>query len=166
MPKMLQKNERTTTATSAPVRPTQLILDGDFIGKAVEFIKDAKGEILLCAYAWRWYTNEPFIGIQMFNIELLKAHNRGVRVRCILNNQLMYAQFTAQGFQCRYVERGRVLHTKAIVVDHKTIVLGSHNLTKRATTDNYEASVAIQDFEVIAQFRKYFDTMWSASNAS
>ena len=166
MSKMLQKNERAVGATSPPVRSTELILDNAYILKAAEFIKDAKSEVRLCAYAWRWYRNEPEIGIQKFNIELLRAHSRGVRVRCLVNNFAMFKYFTTLGFKCRYVDRTRMLHTKALAIDNKTLILGSHNLTKRANSDNFEASIATQEFEVVAQFSEYFDSMWAVANES
>lgn len=166
MPKVLQKDERAIGATSPPVRTTELILDNAYILKAAEFVKDAKSEVVLCAYAWRWYQNEPEIGIQKFNIELLRAHGRGVRVCCLVNNYTMFKYFTTLGFKVKYVDRTRMLHTKAIAIDQKTLVLGSHNLTKRANSDNFEASIATQDFEVVAQFVEYFNRMWAVANES
>lgn len=166
MHKMLQENERAIGATSPIVQSNELILDNSYTLKTMEFIKDAKSEIRLCAYAWRWYRNEPQIGIQKFNIELLRAHQRGVRVRCLVNNYAMFKCFTTLGFKCRYVDRTRMLHTKALVIDTKTLVLGSHNLTKRANSDNFEASIATQEFEMIAQFSEYFDRMWDVAHES
>lgn len=166
MSKVLQENAGPTSGIGAPVRPTELILDRRFCEKAIEFVKDAKSEIRLCAYAWRWYPSEPGTGIQKFNIELKRAVFRGIKVRCLLNNYSMWKQFSDLGFDCRYVDRNRFLHTKAIVVDRKTLVLGSHNLTKRATGANFEASIAIQEFEPIEQFVEYFDKMWEACHKS
>lgn len=165
MLKGLQTDERETRAIEAPVQPVRLILDSDFIKIASAFVSDAQAEIRICAYAWRWYPSEPEIDIQKFNILLMRAQQRGVRIKCLVNNFTMYKYFTQLGFVCKFVDRTRMLHTKAIVIDQNTIILGSHNLTKRANGDNFEASVAIQDFEVINQFTTYFEKMWEVSNA-
>lgn len=149
-------------ATSPLVRTTELILDKAYTEKAIEFIKDAKSEIMLCAYAWRWYSNEPEIGIQKFNIELKKAQMRGVTVRCILNNETMASYFATLGFKTLAVQPTRMMHTKALLIDSKTLILGSHNFTKRANTDNYEASIATQEPEACLQFQQYFDRLWVA----
>lgn len=162
----LQNNAGGDRETATLVRPVELILDRAFTAKAQSFIDDAEREVRLCAYAWRWYANEPQIDIQKFNVSLLRAVQRGVRIKCLVNNFSMYSYFTSLGFTCRFVDRTRMLHTKAIVIDTKTLILGSHNLTKRANTDNFEASVAIQDYEVVQQFSTYFDKMWEVSNAS
>lgn len=166
MSKLLQKNEGRACEAGAAVQPVELILDRDFIGKAASFVKGAKSEIRIFAYAWRWYENEPELDIQKFNIEVLKATRRGVKVRAIVDTFAIFKEMSARGIACRYLEPVRTVHTKAIMIDDKTLIIGSHNLTKRATEGNFEASVAIQDYSTIDQFRRYFDIMWSVCNAS
>ena len=162
MSEMLQINAGKTKGTSATVWPTRLILDNDYTAQAIAIVKDAKTEIRLCAYAWRWYENEPEIGIQKLNIELLRAVRRGVIVRALVDTDALMRRFTSLGFNCRSVVNNRMLHTKAICVDRSSLVVGSHNLTKRANTDNYEVSILTQDFEPLAQFVDYFDRMWAS----
>lgn len=162
MSERLQTIQRPSGANDSVVQSTKLIIDNEFAKVAAQFISDAKFEVRLCAYAWRWYENEPEIAIQQFNIELLRAHNRGVKVRCLVDTEALRQKMKLYGFNCRSVVNTRMLHTKAISVDSKTIMLGSHNLTKRATTDNYEMSILTQEFEPVAQFNDYFDRMWAS----
>ena len=156
----LQANAGHDLGSSAAVRPTQIILDNSYALKAKAFVLDAVSEIRLCAYAWRWYDSEPALEIQQFNIELLRAAKRGVQVRVLVDTEAMSKRFGSLGFNVRSVQPTRMLHTKALAIDQKTLVVGSHNLTKRANSDNYEISVAIQDHEPIAQFVSYFDRLW------
>ena len=116
----------------------------------------------MCAYAWRWYENEPEIGIQKLNIELLLARSRGVKVRCMVDNLTQKERFATLGFDVRSVSNTRMLHTKAFCIDAKTLIIGSHNMTKRATTDNYEMSILTQEPEPCLQFIDYFDKMWDS----
>lgn len=162
----LQKNDGGAGAVATPVQSTKLILNNDYARMAAEFVTDAKSEIRLCAYAWRWYANEPETDIQKFNIALFRACRRGVTVRCLVNNQKMAVYFRRFGFKCRFVEPNRMLHVKAIAIDRKTLVLGSHNLTKRANGDNYEVSIVTQEYEDVAQFSDWFDAMWDSMNES
>lgn len=156
----LQKTTRRYSKISSAVRPAEIILDNNYAVKARAFVLDATSEIRLCAYAWRWYDSEPALPIQQFNIELLRAALRGVQVRVLVDTEAMAARFKTLGFDARAVQPTRMLHTKAIVIDRHTLILGSHNLTKRANSDNYELSVALQDFEVVDQFINYFDRLW------
>lgn len=162
MLKGLQTIRGTARKDTGAVQSTELIIDNDYAAKAREFVMDAHGEIRLCAYAWRWYENEPEIDIQKLNIELLRAKIRGVHVRCLVDTEAMELRFATLGFDVRCVVNTRMLHTKAIGIDDKTLILGSHNMTKRATTDNYEMSIATQEFHVVAGFNDYFDRMWSS----
>lgn len=162
MLKRLQDNARTDRANGTIVRPVEIILDNTYAKKAKAFVLDAQREVRVCAYAWRWYDSEPELALQQFNIELLRAARRGVQVRVLVDTETMAQRFAALGFNVRSVQPTRMLHTKALVIDDKTLVIGSHNLTKRANSDNYEISVAIQDFESVAQFITYFDALWGS----
>lgn len=142
--------------------PTELILDNDYAGKLAAFVDDAQREIRLCAYAWRWYVNEPEIAIQKLNIALITAYARGVKVRALVDTEAQADTFKKLGFQCRSVVNTRMLHTKAFCIDSRTLVIGSHNMTKRATTDNYEMSIATQDVDCVTLFDDYFDRMWDS----
>lgn len=156
----LQENAGRYSSTSTPVRPTQIILDGDYTKKAIEMVKGAQSEIRLCAYAWRWYDSEPGTGIQQLNLELLRAIGRGLQVRCLVDTEVVADTFRRIGFDTRSVVPTRMLHTKALAIDRKTLVIGSHNLTKRANSDNYECSMVTQEVEPVLQFIEYFDRMW------
>lgn len=160
MLKTLQRDERPNGATERTVRTTTLVIDSGYTTVAIDVIKKAKTELRLCAYAWRWYENEPEIGIQRLNMELLRAQKRGVIVRCLVDTEYLKAQMKARGFDVRSVHPKRMLHTKAICADVDKLLIGSHNLTKRANTDNYEMSVLSNEFEVCAQFVEYFDKIW------
>lgn len=166
MSKGLQENARRDRTNGTTFRPTELVLDHAYTGKAQEFVKNAKSEILVCAYAWRWYSNQPEIGIQKLNMALYEAQKRGVRVRVLCSGYRIHTLLRTFRFDSRYVERTRMLHTKAICIDNKTLIVGSHNLTKRANTDNYEVSVAIQETEPILQFKEYFEKIWERSHAT
>lgn len=164
--KVLQENDGTIRSTSPTNGSTRLILGDEFCDKVIEFIKDAKNEIFICAYAWRWYYNDPGISIQKLNIELLHAQRRGVKINVIVDTYQMWCVFTSVGFKSRYVDKSKTMHSKAISIDNKTLVIGSHNYTKRATSDNYEASLAVQDYEVVAQFKEYFYRVWAVAHES
>jgi phosphatidylserine/phosphatidylglycerophosphate/cardiolipin synthase-like enzyme len=166
MSERLQENARRHSGVSQVVRPVEVILSNEYSSKAIAFIREAKSEIFICAYAWRWYENEPEIGIQRLNVEIMRAKARGVRVRALVDGYKVFQFVKNLGIDCRYVERSKMLHAKAICTDKKTLILGSHNLTKRANQDNIEMSVAIQDTEAILQFYTYFEKIWTLSNES
>lgn len=166
MSERLQSDGRTTRITSTPYGAVELILDQYYIDRIISILETAKGEIRICAYAWRWYSAEPELAMQKFNVALLRAQKRGVRVRALVDTLSMKSALEQYGIAARYVSRKRMLHTKAICSGVDVLILGSHNLTKRATSYNYEASLLTTDFEVCMQFVTYFDSIWAAANES
>lgn len=160
MSERLQELERSTGEVSTVNVPVEYLIDEEYAKSVVESVKNAKSEILVCAYAWRWYENQPEIDIQKLNIAVMQASFRGIRVRCIVDNFTIYNMLKKNGIPARYTPQNKMLHTKAICIDSEVVIVGSHNLTKRATTTNYEISVKLTDFEAVAQFKVYFEKIW------
>jgi phosphatidylserine/phosphatidylglycerophosphate/cardiolipin synthase-like enzyme len=156
------RNENSARGIGANAATTDLVIDGAFVDKIIPMINDAKTEIRICAYAWRWYMDEPELPMQKFNIALFRKSCNGCKVRILVDNQSMRENFKRLGFNVRAVEPTKMLHTKAICIDKKSLVIGSHNLTKRAGSDNYEMSIITQEFEPVEQFIEYFDAMWGS----
>lgn len=158
----LQGNARTDEQPATPARPTALILNDEYVGAAQALLKTAVSEVRICAYAWRWYENEPEVGIQQINMALYALRGRGVVVRAIVDTLYIKQQMEALGFAVRCIETNRTLHTKAIGVDTSGLLIGSHNLTKRATCDNIEASVLIHEPAPVIAYNEYFERLWAA----
>lgn len=162
MLKTLQRNEGQIGELGTPVRTTEIILDSSYCEKVIYFLDRAKRDVRVCAYAWRWYTHEPEIPIQMLNIAILRARSRGVGVRCLVDTMPTLNMLRNLGLDARCVDSTRMMHTKAISIDEKTLILGSHNLTKRANTDNYEMSIVTEEPQCVLLYNDYFDRMWLA----
>jgi phosphatidylserine/phosphatidylglycerophosphate/cardiolipin synthase-like enzyme len=63
------------------------------------------------------------------------------------------------------VVKDRKLHEKTILIDDKTLVVGSHNITKAAAQYNYEASVALRilNDHLVKKIKRHFDEIWKES---
>lgn len=162
MSKTLQTDEGRDVELADAVRPTTLILGDEFSGAAIKLLESAKVEVRVCAYAWRWYENEPESEIQRVNTAIYALRGRAVRFRAIVDSLYTRDWLFALGFEVRCVESNRTLHTKAIGVDDTGLLIGSHNLTKRATRDNLEASVLVHDTTTVIEYNDYFDKLWDA----
>jgi len=150
----IERTDRTNGATS-------LVLDRDYAMRVVELINRAEREIKLCIYAWRSYPESPESAIQKFNTALIRAHNRGVKIRCIVDGYNVKTQLERMGFEVCYIGRYKTMHTKALIVDDREMLMGSHNLTQRAFETNFESSLYITEHEPVLQFCEYFEQVWS-----
>lgn len=164
MPKRLQKNERTTRAVSPAVWSNELILNYDYCEYLIKRVKEAKSSINIHAYAWRWYKNEPEIDIQKLNTEIVKAVKRGCIVRAIINPDTCTQTLRSYGICTRKSIGVKTQHAKAISIDEKMLVIGSHNLTKKANTQNIEISYATSDTQAVDLYTTYFNKLWSTLN--
>lgn len=138
-----------------------LLLDENFMPKVLEFLKDAKKRVWICAYTWRWYSHAPEKNIQKFNNLMMRLSSAGLDIRAIVDNSEQAKSLQDIGINTKYLPTKRVLHTKAILIDGETLIMGSHNLTERGTAENLEASLAIQNPDLCLEFEYYFERFWN-----
>lgn len=98
---------------------------------------------------------------------LCKAAQRGVRVRLMLPGRCdvklvhlaarsFYETLMAAGVEV-YERQGVILHTKALVVDEQTSIIGSTNLDYRSIEYNCEISAVIRNDELGRQMSELFE---------
>jgi phosphatidylserine/phosphatidylglycerophosphate/cardiolipin synthase-like enzyme len=160
MRNLRKENNRSDNAVAGQVRPANNLLIEDYIDQVLPLVRQSKREIYLCAYAWRQYKHEPENPVQQFLTELILARARGVTIKAILDNAGMALTLQKLGLEVKVTPPSRVQHAKVICFDDTAIAVGSHNLTKKGCLENIECSVIMYDFEVIAQFRTYFQQLW------
>lgn len=141
---------------------SELLINGRYTQKVLHLIALAKTSIDVIMFEWRWYKNDTTSDISLINQALLQAQRRGVKVRAILNSAVQMQQLKAIGFDIRTNDKGTVMHSKAIVFDRSTIVIGSHNLTNNAMRNNIESSVVINNDFIAQQFSAYFESIWQS----
>jgi phosphatidylserine/phosphatidylglycerophosphate/cardiolipin synthase-like enzyme len=139
---------------------SQLLLDDEFISFAAGSASSARSRIWVMAYAWRWYENEPQIAIQKFNVAMLSAAKQGIDVRILIDQYTQAKMLQSLGFKARILPTQRAAHGKVILIDSDYIIVGSHNLTKRGTQQNYEASVVNNTADAVDKWVTYFERMW------
>jgi len=128
--------------------------------KVIPLIENARWEILIVIYDWRWYQDDPGATIQLFNQKIIWKAQRGVKVRAILNNIDTARILNENNIDARVKDFKKLLHTKLLLIDENISVLGSHNFTKNAFERNLECSVIIDDEEVNKIYREYFENIW------
>lgn len=128
--------------------------------KIIELIDAAQKNIDLVLYDWRWYANQPGHAVQQVNAALVRAVLRGVVVRAVLNSRELLPVLESVGIRARCLKDSRTLHCKLVIFDNKTLVIGSHNLTRNAFSHNIEASVALDIPEGQTRFSEFFANLY------
>lgn len=136
------------------------IIGSDYPKKVIPLIDDARRDIEIVVYDWRWYANKPNHPTQQFNLALVRAANRGVQVRAVCNRKKIVPQLQEVGIKARGLRDERVVHTKLMIIDESTLVIGSHNFTQNAFSRNIETSVIVDIPEDVDRFANFFRRLY------
>jgi phosphatidylserine/phosphatidylglycerophosphate/cardiolipin synthase-like enzyme len=136
------------------------IVGNKFCGDVCELIEHANHNIDIVIFDWRVYPQGHVRNISIFNERIFSARERGVRVRALVNNETVLNFLKQQGVEAKKYELKKLLHTKLLIIDRKTIVLGSHNYTESAFSSNHEVSVSFTLTDSENDFIRYFEDLW------
>lgn len=136
------------------------IIGGEYPETVGKLIDEARGSIDILMFDWRWYKNDPFHPLQVFNQKLVRAVRRGVKVRCVTNYAQLVETLNLLGFWAKKWPHNNLLHSKLLIIDKKIIVTGSHNLTGNAFCSNQEISNAFESEEQAKKLTDYFENIW------
>ena len=137
----------------------KVIIGREYPQVLIPLIEQAQHSIEILVFDWRWYANEPNSSVQKFNQSILQASQRGVKVRALVNNNIMPTILQLQNLSVKRVGTRSMMHVKMIIIDQKVLVSGSHNFSKNAFEFNHEVSMLVEDSEIISRCRKYFDML-------
>ena len=132
-------------------------------GRLVEHINAARVSIYIAAFE---FDQTPIAEA------LIAAHNRGVDVRWVTDNQHgldadenpgrgQFARLRQAGIEVRGDTRTALMHNKFLVFDGRTVWTGSTNLTKNGFFVQDNNAIVIHSPEVAAVFTREFDEMWN-----
>jgi phosphatidylserine/phosphatidylglycerophosphate/cardiolipin synthase-like enzyme len=100
--------------------------------------------------------------------ELIKAHQRGVRVRVILdataagNGYTKHELLRAAGIPVKVENWGGKMHMKCALIDGRKLIAGSMNWTTAGERNNDENVFLIDDREAAKKFAETFEQMWES----
>jgi cardiolipin synthase len=156
-----------STLLAFPAKDCQLIVDGEYTKVVREAIKAARKNIQMMMFEASYYQQYPDTPSNLLIRELMNARKRGVRVEVILERgestdrasqrNLFTGKILAkEGVDVTYDPPTLTTHTKLLVIDGETVILGSTNWTYSALTKNHEVSVLIRSPEMAKSLADYF----------
>lgn len=100
--------------------------------------------------------------------ELIKAHNRGVAVKVIIDARAAQSGYTkheilrAAGIPVKVENWGGKMHMKSLTVDAQQVVIGSMNFTASGTNRHDENTLIIDNAFYATEADRFFNYLWDA----
>ncbi|MDP6156748.1 MAG: phospholipase D-like domain-containing protein [Candidatus Thermoplasmatota archaeon] len=103
--------------------------------------------------------------------KLVTAQDRGVEIKIILDNdnddednpgEEDYAEtyLKDRGLTVKLDTAPKMLHSKLLIIDNRTVIIGSTNWSDNSIENNNEANARIDDQKVAAYYERYFQAAW------
>jgi phosphatidylserine/phosphatidylglycerophosphate/cardiolipin synthase-like enzyme len=98
--------------------------------------------------------------------EILDAHNRGVAVRIVSDNDKAYdpgsdiMRLAKAGIDVCVDESDAHMHHKFAIFDRSNVLTGSYNWTRSAALHNRENVLVSDDPKLVRQYQGAFDDLW------
>lgn len=154
----------------APSRATPadatLLADSAYGAALSKRIREAKRRVICAFYLFKVTERRGNIPAALAS-DLVQAQKRGVAITVILEgdkpvgpeNRLVVSYLARNGVRVVFPSGRRTLHAKAVVVDDRYVMLGSHNLSHAALSKNRELSVMLDSPELAGQVTRYLEAV-------
>ena len=153
-------------AAALPPGAPQLLENGAYGTVLLDRIHGAKRRIICVFYLFRIgksAENQP----RAVASALIAAQRRGVEVTVILEggklvekeNRTATRLLAQGGVRVVFAPAGVTTHAKAVGIDDRFVLIGSHNLTQAALRHNNELSVLLDSPQLAARLRNYLERL-------
>ncbi|MEM9415285.1 MAG: phospholipase D-like domain-containing protein [Planctomycetota bacterium] len=162
----LQKIDKLVDNTARPAEqggrtdePVCAFSPGQDIRQLIEReLREAKHSVELCIFT---------ITDDRITDDIIAAHQRGVNVRVITDNDKQYdtgsdiARMVKQHVPIRFDPDDDHMHQKFAIIDGRTLITGSYNWTRGATR-NHENILIFDHADTVKRFADEFERLWRA----
>ena len=149
-----------------------LIIDNQYLNQAIALIKQALKEITISTFKIERSEKPKGRKIQELFDALIKKRESGVKVKLLFNwhkdeksiartNRPTGAYLKNHGIEIRYLKNNRCCHAKSMIVDNEKAIIGSHNLSVRSLSSNFEISYLITDESEAKNLTSVFSHSWN-----
>ena len=153
------------------VKNDTLLTDEQFLPAAQQLISDANDLIYISTFKAEITSKPRGRRLREFFNTLITSARQGVNVRFLINNTGVKRHIPLSNFSAihelkkneidiRTPKHNRCCHAKIILVDNKTAIVGSHNLSIRSCHANFEISYQLHGIYPLAQLHATFEETW------
>jgi phosphatidylserine/phosphatidylglycerophosphate/cardiolipin synthase-like enzyme len=152
-------------------RSVIVVSDRDYASFVLASFSEAEVFIHIVMYSMKYYPDDSTNGVSQLLNELIKAKERGVDVRVLLERSEYNSSLNEQNeFTCVYLESNGIdvqfdsptitTHGKLVIIDNREAFIGSANWSKSAIEENNEVNVKINEEGIVEELESYFQNLW------
>jgi hypothetical protein len=149
-----------------------ILLDKDYYGNLSVILSRTNKSVYVIMYVIKYDPKDPRDPVNTLLNILINLSKRNIDVKIIVDDETYNSYpetinyLLSHNISVKLDESsGRTTHTKLVIIDGKTVFLGSHNWTQSALQRNHEVSVVIYDEDVAKILLRYFFDIWSNGRA-
>lgn len=148
-----------------------LLIDNDFLPQAKALVESAQSTIDISTFKAEMTTKSRGLTLLNFFKSLMLKAKEGVQIRFLINwndkrhacpktNLFVMTQLRKENIKIRLLKNNRCCHAKTLIIDKKKAIIGSHNLSVRSVTSNFEISFVFQDYNQVKALSDVFASSW------
>ena len=133
----------------------------DCLHRIRRFISEAQHSLDVCVFT---ITDNRIVE------KIIEAHQRGIKIRIISDDDKSedlgsdMEHLEKSGISCIYDATPAHMHHKFAIADGHTLLNGSFNWTRSATTANSENILVTNDTKLVTKYVAAFDKLWESLN--
>ena len=163
--------------TSYVIEPAELnaLEDREYYYAIIDDINGAEDEILIAMYIMIYDPDDPEDWANDLINAIINASRRGVTVKVIIEyrtywdtldeNLEAFKYLREHGVDVKLDNDTETDHYKLIIIDGKTVYIGSHNWSESGLYYNREVSIRIVDEGIARELKEYFHQLWQSLTA-
>ena len=148
-----------------------LILDDNFLPVAEGLIKQAKSVIFISTFKLEINDRPRGRKLKAFFDTLINRAKAGIKVKILFNwhddkhsvpktNAHAATVLKNAGIEVRHLKKNRCCHSKLLIVDSNQAIIGSHNLSIRSCSNNFEVSYLLTDIDSLNRVCAVFNDVF------
>jgi len=145
-----------------------ILTDNEFLPTARALIESATRSIDISTFKAEITTKPRGLALLHFFKALLLRAKAGVKVRFLINwnqerrscpktNLYVITELKKSNVDIRHLKNNRCCHAKAIIVDNKKMIIGSHNLSVKSCHNNFEVSYIVSSPDEVDSLSSVFN---------
>lgn len=138
-----------------------LLINDEYYYQLKDAIQNSKSSIHIAMYLVEHTPNNDTTRNNIILNAIADAKKRGVDVKFILGNMVRYPDtddfLNAEGIPYKT----GASHAKFVLIDDRTLFVGTHNLNRQALEFNTEQSIMTTNTAAISEAKTFFDGWWS-----